>query len=175
VLSVCAAPLKTDNSLHFDEYVVYNALIAQTDFADYDHLVIESISRFDWTIEQDVHYLQTHFSALSPATFDSLFVRNEKAMALEPSRFQRPITLIKHSQLASLKSPGQPVDEMNRRYPGTPRILSLSRVALDPVGPYALLYYQTYCGLECGEGTVVSFKLVDGNWVLQRSLLLWVS
>lgn len=53
--------------------------------------------------------------------------------------------------------------------------IAFSKFVLNSTGDKGLLYYDFNCGELCGYGALLTIKKVQGNWVIDRSWMLWVS
>jgi hypothetical protein len=62
-----------------------------------------------------------------------------------------------------------------KRFPGSPGILTFSRVGCSAVGTQALFYLTNRCGELCGTGMYVVMEKRDGRWVVETEIEMWVS
>jgi len=71
--------------------------------------------------------------------------------------------------------PAQGWARFHARFPDTPGLLGVSRVAIDEARLNALVYIEFACGPECGTARLVRLARVDGVWEVQGGELLWVA
>jgi len=71
--------------------------------------------------------------------------------------------------------PAQGWARFHARFPDTPGLLGVSRVAIDEARLNALVYIEFACGPECGTARLVRLARVDGEWQVQGGELLWVA
>ncbi|MBI2802729.1 MAG: hypothetical protein HYX63_21030 [Gammaproteobacteria bacterium] len=66
-------------------------------------------------------------------------------------------------------------DAFFARYPGSPGLLRVSRVAFDDRAQSALVYIEFQCGAECGSGRLVrATRDATNHWQPVSGELLWV-
>jgi hypothetical protein len=61
------------------------------------------------------------------------------------------------------------------KYPGSPGIISLSRVGFNGDRNQALVYVANSCEGLCGKGYYVLLVKDGGGWRIEKDLMLWVS
>lgn len=54
-------------------------------------------------------------------------------------------------------------------------VIAFSKLILSNTGDKGLLYFDFRRGELCGYGALLTIKKVQGNWVIDQSLMLWVS
>lgn len=62
------------------------------------------------------------------------------------------------------------------RFPGSPGLLRVSRVAFDTTKTHALLYLELQCGAECGTGRLLqTARAANGRWQIEFGELIWIA
>jgi hypothetical protein len=61
----------------------------------------------------------------------------------------------------------------DKTYPGSPGIVSFSRVGLNAARTQAFVYVQMRCGSLCGAGSYVLLSKFGGEWGIQNSYGIW--
>lgn len=62
------------------------------------------------------------------------------------------------------------------RFPGSPGLLRVSRVAFDTAKTHALLYLELQCGAECGTGRLLqATRAANGPWQIEFGELIWIA
>jgi hypothetical protein len=62
-----------------------------------------------------------------------------------------------------------------KQFPGSPGLLTFSRVGFSTDGAQALLYVSSNCGGLCGGGYYVVMERHNGRWVIEKEINVWVS
>jgi len=62
-----------------------------------------------------------------------------------------------------------------KQFPGSPGLLTFSRVGFSPDGAQALFYVSANCGGLCGSGYYVVMEKHNGQWVIKKEINVWVS
>jgi hypothetical protein len=62
-----------------------------------------------------------------------------------------------------------------KRFPGSPGILTFSRVGFSADGTQALFYLNNRCGALCGTGRYVVMEKRNGRWIVEKEIEMWVS
>ena len=62
-----------------------------------------------------------------------------------------------------------------RRFPGSPGILTFSRVGFSADGTQALFYLSNHCGDLCGTGLYVVMEKHGGRWTIEKEIEMWIS
>jgi hypothetical protein len=61
------------------------------------------------------------------------------------------------------------------KYPTADGIWTLSRVGFSPDSTQALVYYEHACGLVCGAGFWSLLAKQADSWVVQSTIMVWIS
>jgi hypothetical protein len=62
------------------------------------------------------------------------------------------------------------------RYPESPGLIRVSRVAFDATRTHALVYIELQCGAECGSGRLVQAMRTAGTpWRIEFGELIWIA
>jgi len=97
---------------------------------------------------------------------------NLKSVHLDMKRFGLNVVAIERDAIPENVSDWV---ELRKRFPESRVVFAVSRVAFNADGTVALVYWQYRCGGECGTGSLTQMNLVDGNWVIVKTLELWFS
>jgi hypothetical protein len=62
-----------------------------------------------------------------------------------------------------------------KQFPGSPGILTFSRVGFSVDGTQALFYLSNHCGDLCGTGMYVVMEKRDGRWTIGKEIEMWIS
>jgi hypothetical protein len=62
-----------------------------------------------------------------------------------------------------------------KQFPGSPGLLTFSRVGFSPDGTQALFYLSANCGGLCGSGYYIVMEKHSGQWVIKKEINVWVS
>ena len=62
-----------------------------------------------------------------------------------------------------------------RRFPGSPGILTFSRVGFSTDGTQALFYMSNSCGGLCGTGMYVVMEKRNARWAIEKEVEMWIS
>lgn len=62
-----------------------------------------------------------------------------------------------------------------KQFPGSPGLLTFSRVGFSPDGTQALFYLSATCGGLCGSGYYIVMEKHSGQWVIKKEINVWVS
>ena len=62
-----------------------------------------------------------------------------------------------------------------KRFPGSPGIMTFSRVGFSEDGTRALFYLSNHCGGLCGTGMYVVMEKRNGTWAIEREIEMWIS
>ena len=125
--------------------------------------------------ENNVDYLKRHFSHLDPAIIDTPLSVNVRPSRNDESRFATEVILIESGKLGQILFNSPSWEEFRRRFPGSRIAITLSNVAFNDERTTAMIYWDYICGGLCGEGLLTQLDLVDGRWMIQKTLLLWIS
>jgi hypothetical protein len=118
-------------------------------------------------------HVQSHFRELPASTIDSLFSLNRVPVTLPQGCLTVPIHLISADERTRLER--SPPSTLALEYSGASSIVRLSLPAYSPNGIEAILYYDYWCGLLCGAGSMVQMEYINGRWRITKELNLWIS
>jgi len=62
-----------------------------------------------------------------------------------------------------------------KRFPGSPGIMTFSRVGFSEDGTQALFYLSNHCGGLCGTGMYVVMEKRNGSWAIEKEIEMWIS
>lgn len=65
--------------------------------------------------------------------------------------------------------------EFSDTYDGARNLLRFSRVGYNYKITNALVYVEHLCGIECSSGRFIALRLMDDQWVVKGSNLIWVA
>ncbi|WP_291529220.1 hypothetical protein [Bacteroides sp. UBA939] len=54
-------------------------------------------------------------------------------------------------------------------------VLEISRIYFDTTNQFGLLYSSYTCGRLCGEGLIICICKINGKWIIEKKISLWVS
>ena len=126
---------------------------------------------------QTASSLQTKAPILKQATIDAFRKVNRQQTSLRRS-FHPAIDyeLVDSAQLESFfKRGGVDWVAFYKRFPGSPGIMTFSRVGFSEDGTQALFYLSNHCGELCGGGMYVVMEKRNGTWAIERELEMWIS
>lgn len=121
--------------------------------------------------------LQSKAPTLKRSTMDAFREKNKKQASWGTSF--HPATdyqLVDSTELQSVfKKGGDYWLALYKRFPGTPGILTFSRVGFDEDGTQALFYVSDHCGGMCGTGIYVVMQKHNGSWAIEKEIEMWIS
>ena len=150
-------------------YAVYDALLAQKTFADYQRpgapfaVVGETWFPSDFLRAAQTAALKADRRFGGPESVERLLYANRQSMPLDSSRFAVRPVLIQPTDIGKLQ--GNWLSVMHR-YPGTGVVFRLSRPAYDTKYAHAIVLYDFLCGELCGHLGIAHLALIDQRWVV---------
>jgi hypothetical protein len=126
---------------------------------------------------QTASSLQSKAPTLKQTTIDAFRNVNRQQASLRRS-FHPAIDyeLVDSAQLESFfKRGGGDWLAFYKRFPGSPGIITFSRVAFSEDGTQALFYLSNHCGELCGTGMYVVMEKRDGSWAIEKEIEMWIS
>ncbi len=104
---------------------------------------------------------------------------NQQSVALEPKFTLQPkVELVDDALRAKIFGGDDPATgwaRFHQRFPQTPGLLAVSRVALDDARTNALVYIEFACGPACGTGRLIRLSRVNATWAVLSGELMWVA
>lgn len=162
-----------------NEYAVYSALI-KSRYGDHARLFVISDRTVAKSAEAD-RYLRFVSKRLR---LPKLLVNNYLTGNLSPQPLEKrfelraPYVLFSGREREEIFT-GQNLVEQWRafhiKYPGSPGLISLSRVGFSRNGNLALVYMGKSCGPLCGDGTFYLLARRNGAWVVKNEAPWWIS
>jgi hypothetical protein len=126
-----------------------------------------------WT--QTAGSLQNKVPTLKRTTIDAFREVNRQQASLRRSFHPAfDYELVDSTQLDSIFKNGD-WPAYYKRFPGSPGILTFSRVGFNAGGTQALFYLNNRCGGLCGTGMYVVMEKRNGRWMVEKEIEMWVS
>lgn len=125
---------------------------------------------------QTASSLQSKVPTLKRTTIDAFQALNTRQASLRRS-FHPAIDyeLVDSAQLESFfKKGGGDWLAFYKRFPGSPGIMTFSRVGFSEDGTQALFYLSNHCGGLCGTGMYVVMEKRNGSWVIENEIEMWI-
>jgi len=126
---------------------------------------------------QTASYLQSKDPTLKQTTIDAFRRVNRQQTSLRHS-FHPAIDydLVDSAQLEPFFKRGDPGwFAFYKRFPGSPGIITFSRVGFSEDGTQALFYLSNHCGELCGTGMYVVMEKRNGSWAIGKEIEMWIS
>jgi hypothetical protein len=126
---------------------------------------------------QTASSLQSSVPTLKRTTIDAFREVNRQQASLRRSLHPAiDYDLVDSAQLESIfKRGGGDWPVFYKRFPGSPGIVSFSRVGFSEDGTQALFYLSNHCGGLCGGGMYVVMEKRNGSWVIEKEIEMWIS
>jgi hypothetical protein len=184
ILAACTAgpaisPTPPANQIEVEEAAVFASLLTKM-YQNRGYVIMgttaTSLTGVDNTAAT-LDYVLQNIHSVDPATFDSFKIRNQSAGSLRADMdLGSPYTLL--SQAARNQIFGQNQsgwDVFYNHFPQAPGITTLSRVGFNSAFDQALVYIGTQSNWQVGNGYYVLLKKVNGTWVIDQQVMIWVS
>lgn len=140
------------------------------------HLLWEDNGRpVPW--EREAESLRKQEPALQKTTTDGFGnVNVQQAFLRRSVRCALDCVVIDSAQLESIfKKDGGDWLAYHKQFPGSPGLLTFSRVGFSTDGAQALFYVSSNCGGLCGGGYYVVMGRHNGRWAIEKEINVWVS
>ena len=162
-----------------DEYTIYDQLLTQLPLGGNrpeNAYVIRAETSFPDHLHHpsNVTYLKGHFPD-DPALVDHLVTSNIKPVRLNMRRFSLRVIPVENEEIVRIVGASPTWEEFEKLYPGSRVAFGVSQVAFNADGTAALVYWDYICGGLCGAGLLTQMKLIDDEWVIVKTLGLWIS
>jgi hypothetical protein len=126
-----------------------------------------------WT--QTASSLQSKVPALKRTTIDAFREVNKQQVSVQHSfHFSFDYELVDAIQLDLIFKNGD-WPAYYKRFPGSPGILTFSRVGFSADGTQALFFLTNKCGGLCGTGMYVVMEKRNGRWMVEKEIEAWIS
>ena len=173
----------TTGSVAAEEYAVYEAviewgfltestkLIVVTDHTAAGLFVEESMD------EQMIEYIRDNMgTALEAETLNNYLAKNEETYELE-KRFPLDVqyVLISEAELNKIFEEGEGWDQFYATYPNSQGTMTLSRVGFNANIDQALVYVGNQAHYLAGIGYYVLLAKEKDAWVVENSIVAWIS
>jgi hypothetical protein len=66
-------------------------------------------------------------------------------------------------------------DAFFEAYPGSPGVIHVSQVGIDPNGTQALIYIEDWAAQDSAQGLYIFLVKSGSTWSVDRALVAWVS
>lgn len=181
LLLAVVAPVRAA-ALHADEYAVLSAVIAHGLPADTKRIAIaaQTTGNPDTVVPPgaDLQALATTLET-TPALLYYWTNLNRQIATLEPKLALKPkvefVDATLRAKIFAGEDPQAGWDRFHKRFPQTPGLLAVSRVALDDSRTNALVYVEFACGPTCGTGRLIRLSRVNATWAVLSGELMWVA
>ncbi len=179
-----AVPYSARAQMEPEEHTVYRAVLARFIKPETRRIVLSDSTRTVRADRYDVERLRKwgapdkvleEFNQWNAFVTDELLEsfnqRNTERIALPNSLdLPVPVELLSAAEFRALQ---QGMDQdgwdwLRRRLPGSPGVVSLSRVGFSPEGDRALIWVFLDCGSRCGSGSWVLLHRRDGEWQVEH-------
>ena len=182
--SCYSSVVEKDNEVTTEEYAVYSAVI-QTMFVkeSVKTIVVAKHTTFydyksSWEKPED--YLRVMLEQLRPLSPDTLedFERKNNEQSELGLRLNLSLKYVLLDKQAPTNTPEAYAERWRSfydQYPGSPGIISLSRVGFNANKDQAIVYAANICGGLCGKGYYVLLTMSGRGWKIEKDLMLWIS
>jgi hypothetical protein len=163
-----------------EEYAVYSALLS-THVTNqiklvvvYDHTSSESLSQDD--LSKTLKYVSQNMPEVEQAVIDDYQAKNRRTHQLS-NRFELSVdyVLISEEEFNDIFEKGTGWEDFYVRYPNSTGIIHLSRVGFNHEMNQALIYAGHQAYWLAGRGYYVLLTKEDGTWVINSSVVVWIS
>ena len=165
--------------LRREEYAVYSAVIeSHLDFwagKPFQCVVIEDHTYLD---ESLLNWTFSSFEGIEQETMNDFFFKNASPYPLQYLfNLDLPVVLISAAEIATLfrGDPSEGWRNFYTRYPHSQGIMELSRVGFNPDMNQAIVYEGNQEFSLSGSGYVHYLVKVNGEWIIQDTISVWIS
>lgn len=170
-----AAPHAARAQTEPHERAVYRAVLARFIEPETRRIVASDSTQTIRIIPSAAELLRERGAFLPDELLEQFNERNARRIALPDSlRLSVPVELVSEAEIRALQrsiNQGEWDSQYNalrRHLPGSPGLVSLSRVGFSPEGDLALVHVNLRCGSRCGEGSWVLLRRRDGEWHIEK-------
>jgi hypothetical protein len=163
-----------------EEYAVYSALINSFHPQnDGKLLLIQNRTEVSYNYDgngDETKYVKDHM----PPTISNETLADFKSMDRQMHELDRRIVinnfylLVTQEERHNWFATREALQDFRRKYPGSPRIILLSRAGFNRTLDEALVYLWRYCGGDCGGGGYYLLRKEDGRWTIKQQKT-WIS
>jgi len=184
LLAACSAgpaPAQTPSAgqLAAEEQAVYAALIKGRYPAGMVVLMAETATDAEGNgnLDRTLQYVLQNMHSVSPQTIDRFKAGNAAAQPLEATmQLGVPYVLLGHDDITALFNVNQDGWQLfYERYPQARGILTFSRAGFDDALDQALVYVGVQSQALAGAGHYVLLKKVNGVWMVDQEVMVWIS
>jgi hypothetical protein len=170
-------PSSPDIDLEAEEYAVYSAVIAQM-VGEPDQLVLREYTNLD-NLGEDPSSIIEYISESIPNIDENLIrdfvdVNNGRDKLRDHFDLTSEIVFVDQEEYLQIFSEGS-WDAFYERYPDSNGVVVLSRIAFDRDFQHALVYVGHSFDFLGGAGQYVYLSKVDGSWMVEETVLAWIS
>jgi hypothetical protein len=158
-----------------DTRAVYEVIL-KMDYYRSRKIVLEEMTNRGGSL-MDSAVADRNIDNLERSTIKSFELRNKSSSSLRGVLYDRNdvvfFTTMDRRALAQDKAPFE--DSFKRRFPGSRRIISLSKVGFGTYRREALAYVSYYCGIRCAGGSFIILKKIRNKWSVAAEKQMWIS
>ncbi len=174
-------PTFSEEARRVEEYAVYSAILEdlyigrQTQcIVLMDHTTMKFLSADD---EESMKYYRENLPEATEDLFTDFFLQDENSIMLELNfTVDVPVILISDEEISEFFSEGGGGwDGFYKTYEGAQGITGLSRAGFNAALDRALVYVGTQSNYLAGAGYLLLMEKQDGIWIINQSLMVWIS
>ena len=184
VLSSCTAkptpiPTPSAGQIVVEEQAVFAALLRRM-YPASNYVIMDTTATDITGIEntsQTLNFVLQNMSAVVPQMVDDFRVRNETASLLRDDMdLGAPYVLMSLADRQALFGINQDGWALfYDRFADAPGIITFSRVGFNEAFDQALCYMGIQSHWKSGAGYYFLLKKVEGNWVVDQQVMIWIS
>jgi hypothetical protein len=185
LLSACGktnptpTPTASEASLDAQEQAVFAALL-QTRYPNMPVVLMDQTATGPGGVAETAStlaYILEQMTGVAPDTAASFQMRNEAAHPLDSTMDLGLLyTLLSEGEMRQIFGENQNGwDLFYTRFPGTPGIITLSRVGFNEAMDQALVYIGIQSHWLAGAGTMLLMQKVNGVWSVLQEVMTWIS
>ena len=169
VSSIDSAPFTVSD----EDCSVYSAILAKR---SQDEVIVIN----DYTSQgllADATNINKRESGLTQHTINDYQKKKEKSQKLANNfKMTNRVIFLNEKEEKEIFREGQDGwAKFNKIYPKANGIINFSRVGFNRDKTQALVYRGFGCGWLCGQGDFIVLRKVDGKWIIEQEIGLWVS
>ena len=166
------------DALELEEYAVYSTIIGERFHAPVIVIVDHTSSGrfFGEELSTQLNHMHEKMPTAEKETFLYFRAKNEQSHSLNDSfDCNAIIKLLSEEKVREIFRGTFGWSEFYVRYPFSQGIMTLSRVGFNSEMNQALVYYGNSKGSLSGAGYYLLLTRINGVWVVQDEILVWIS
>lgn len=162
------------------EYAVYSQIIQERYLQpDTPQVVIQDQTAYGMpgeNLDERLAYVKQQLPEADPELFTDFKKQNRSASQLEQRfTFQNKVILLSQVEQQEIFGGGNGWNKFYARFPGSPGLLTLSRVGFNQKADQALLYIGQSSNFLAGAGHMLWLVLENGRWIVKQQVMVWIS